>query len=76
MDVLSVIFIAVGVCSIFWFVKYLIAARYYAKHPELDRSANHDVDTLVFTNKCLKVIIPIAGILFLAAGIIITIFKG
>lgn len=72
MDVLSVIFIAAGVCSIFWFVKYLIAAHYYAKHPELDRSANHDVDTLVFTNKYLKVIIPIAGILFLAAGIIIS----
>ncbi len=72
MDILSVIFIAVGVCSIFWFVKYLIAARYYAKHTELDRSANHDVDTLVFTNKYLKVIIPIAGILSLVAGIIIS----
>ncbi|MBQ8175471.1 MAG: hypothetical protein IJ035_00350 [Oscillospiraceae bacterium] len=72
MDVLSVIFIAVGVCSIFWFVKYLIVARYYAKHTELDRSANHDVDTLVFTNKYLKAIIPISGILFLAAGIIIS----
>ena len=76
MDILSVIFIAVGGCSIFWFVKYLIAARYYAKHTELDRSANHDVDTLVFTNKYLKFIIPIAGIVFTAAGIIITIFKG
>lgn len=76
MDILSVIFIAVGICSIFWFLKYLIAARYYAKHPELDKSADYDVDMLVFTNKYLKIIIPIAGILFTAAGIIITIFKG
>lgn len=72
MEILSVILVAVGVCSIFWFVKYLIAARYYAKHPELDRSANYDVDTLVFTNKYLKVIIPIAGVLSLAAGILIS----
>lgn len=71
MDVLSVIFLAIGICSIFWFVKYLIAARYYAKHPELDRSANHDVDTLVFTNKYLKIIIPISGVVFLVIGIIL-----
>ncbi len=53
-------------------IKYVVAKHYYAKHPELDKSANFDVSDFLYSRKYVKIVYIVLGILFLAISIIIS----
>lgn len=72
MDILSTFFMIAGILTLFDVIKYMIAKRYYAKHPELDKSANFDVSDFLYSRKYVKIVYIVLGILFLAVSIIIS----
>ena len=72
MDILTNFFMIAGILILFDVIKYVVAKRYYAKHPELDKSANFDTSDFLYSRKYVKIVYIVLGILFLATSIIIS----
>lgn len=73
LKILFYILLVLGVIAIMDSLAYIIAEQYYKKNPESEKSYRFELLDVVFKHRYTKTIYIVAGIIFIAAAIVISI---
>lgn len=73
MEILFYVLLVLGIVAIMDSLAYIIAEQYYKKNPESEKSYSFELLDVVFKRRYAKTIYIVAGIIFIAAAIVIRI---
>lgn len=71
MRFLSWLFVAIGIIALADPLVYVFVERWYRKNPEAEKTNSFELLDVVFRHKYAKVIYIAAGVIFIAAAVLI-----